>query len=84
MKPLLGSPAYIFREGEEPIAYQYWPSDEESQLFCSDCANTPSECEFPLYADDLQAMIGIDPALIACDRCNKIVAEATPRAMEGE
>lgn len=64
------NPAYIFRDSP-PVAYQYWPSDEESQFFCDACADGPSECEFPLYSDDLEAARNLEPLL--CERCERVL-----------
>lgn len=68
-------PAYSFREGIEPTAYNYCPSgDEEGALLCAACARTPRDREFPLYDDDLEAMRNLEPIL--CERCQKMLAEA--------
>lgn len=67
-------PRYVFRADEEPVAYNFCPSgDEEGAILCAECAATPRDREFPLYADDLQTMRNLEPTL--CERCQKLLAE---------
>lgn len=66
-------PNYVFREGNEPIAYQVWKS-EESEVVHADCATDPSEREFPLYTDDIDAMRCLEP--IICLKCDVMIADS--------
>lgn len=65
------SPIYTFREGIEPVAYQIWPT-EQSEVIHEACARTPNDREFPLYADDIEAMRCLEP--IHCDVCEGVIA----------
>lgn len=69
------SPGYVFREAEEPLAYQIWRSDESAGFIHESCATTPTEREFPLYADDLAAAQCGEP--VYCENCDALVAEAS-------
>jgi hypothetical protein len=70
------SPNYSFRDNEDPVAFQVWPRDEESALLHPQCAETPNENEFPLYADDVEAGRCLEPIL--CDKCDGLIAEPLP------
>lgn len=67
------SPLYTFRDSEEPTAYQVWRS-EQSEVIHESCAKTMWDREFPLYADDIEAMRNLEP--IVCDVCEEQIAEA--------
>lgn len=66
------SPSYVFREGQEPVAYQVWRT-EQSEVIHEGCAKTSWDREFPLYADDIEAMRNLEP--IVCDACEGQIAE---------
>jgi hypothetical protein len=67
-------PKYVFREGLEPVAYQVFKHDESSEVIHERCAKTTWDREFPLYADDIEAMRCMEP--IVCDACEGQIAEA--------
>lgn len=77
------APKYVYRDGEEPAAYQIWVGSgdwEESTVVCAPCVDHPSneraairEREFPLYADDLDAAKpSCECCAVTCERCEKV------------
>jgi hypothetical protein len=67
------SPNYMYREDEEPIAYQIF-CGEESEIIHERCAKAPEDREFPLYTDDIEAARNLEP--IQCFMCGERIAEA--------
>jgi hypothetical protein len=66
-------PNYVSHEGVDPVAYHLlWK--EPSEIVHEACAKTPRDREFPLYAEDIEAMRNLEP--ITCDVCEKQIAEA--------
>lgn len=66
-------PKYVFRDSQEPVAYQVWRS-EQSEVIHESCAKDMWDREFPLYPDDIEAMRCLEP--IICDVCERQIAEA--------
>lgn len=66
-------PNYVFHDGVDPIAYHLL-SKEPSEVIHEACAKTPSDREFPLYPEDIQAMRNLEP--IICDVCENQIAAA--------
>lgn len=64
---------YSFRQNEEPLAYTIFPGDD-GELIHATCTLTPSDAEFPLYADDLQRCACDD--VVECPRCGQMIPEA--------
>lgn len=66
-------PNYVFREGQEPTAYQIF-CGEDSEIIHEPCAKSPQDREFPLYADDIEAARNLEP--IRCFMCDGQIAAA--------
>lgn len=64
-------PNYVFREGQEPTAYQIF-CGEDSEIIHEQCAKAPQDREFPLYSDDIEAARNLEP--IQCFMCDKEIA----------
>jgi hypothetical protein len=64
-------PDYSFREGEDEVAFQAWPSStKQSILLHPDCTKNMWEREFPLFADDLEGL-SVDERV--CDYCQTVI-----------
>jgi hypothetical protein len=77
------NPKYVFRDGQEPPAFHVFIGHgewEESTVVCAPCVDAPGneraairEREFPLYADDLDAMRpSCECCAVTCERCERV------------
>ena len=70
---VMHSPNYVFHDRVDPVAYHIL-SKEPSEVVHEGCAKTPSDREFPLYPEDIEAMRNLEP--IICDNCEGQIAAA--------